>query len=124
MLSAASTARRAVSTVCVCSATARTLASTYSASFKMYSGSEPRRLYAWSKISTRTLWLLASLTGVCLVAVAMAGCTPLAGHDVGRFLARSLLLGQSFDLRQHFFHAAANLFALLAQTHHLAAHGV
>ena len=45
MFSAASTARRAVSTVWVCSDTARILPSTYSASLRMYSASEPRRLY-------------------------------------------------------------------------------
>src|SRR5580704_12905524 len=112
MFSAASTASRTVSIVLVASATARILESTYSASFKMYSGSDPRRLYAWSKISTRTLPLLASFTGVCREAVAMVGCAPLAGPDAGQFLARGLLLSQSFDLRQHLLHAPANLLAL------------
>src|SRR5215475_11980869 len=37
----------------------------------MYSGSVPRRLYTWSKISTRTLPLAGSLVGDCLVAVAI-----------------------------------------------------
>src|SRR5580704_13143873 len=33
--------------------------------------------------------------------------------------ANRLLLGNRFDLRQHFLHPAANLFAFLAQTYHL-----
>src|SRR5438067_1051854 len=69
-----------VSTVAVASATARILLSTYSASLRMYSASEPRRLYAWSKISTRTLLFLASRTGCSLGIVAIRS-TPAGFQD-------------------------------------------
>src|SRR5437870_12329265 len=118
MLSAASTARRAVSTVWVCSATARILESTYSASLMMYSASEPRRLYAWSKISTRTALLLGSFSGGCLVTDAI---TSLLQDALTGFLAgRRLLLGNGFNLLQHLLHAPADIFLLLAQPDHLA----
>src|SRR5579883_506005 len=91
MFSAASTASRTVSIVFVCSATARIFESTYSASFRMYSGSDPRRLYAWSKISTRTLALFASFAGFCRVAVAISGFAPLLRDPPSPLTGRLLL---------------------------------
>src|SRR5271169_4627718 len=106
MLRAASTASRTVSMVLVASATARILESTYSASFRMYSGSDPRRLYAWSKISTRTLAFCGSFTDRSFVAVAILvlrkaqPATPLSTTGLAGF-------GNRFNLRQHLLDATA-----------------
>src|SRR5579883_1557021 len=117
MFSAASTASRTVSIVFVCSATARIFESTYSASFRMYSGSDPRRLYAWSKISTRTFALFA---GFCRVAVAISGFAPLL-RDPPSPLTGRLLLTRLVDLAQHLLHPASHFLAVFAQLHHLPA---
>jgi len=111
------TARRAVSRY-EFARPRRTFASTYSASFKMYSGSEPRRLYDWSKISTRTLLLWHRGPGLScgsrlVVLLSQTRCRT--------FPSSQPAPRQSFDLRQHFFYTAANLLALLAQAHHFAA---
>src|SRR5579883_3352278 len=113
MFSAASTASRTVSIVFVCSATARIFESTYSASFRMYSGSDPRRLYAWSKISTRTLALFASFAGFCRVAVAISGFAPLL-RDPPSPLTGRLLHTRLVDLAQHLLHPASHFLAVFA----------
>src|SRR5262249_47776050 len=76
-------------------------------------------------ISTRTLPFWASLTGCCLVAVAISAPAP-SSREVFKpeTLACRLFLRQRLDLGQHLFHPATNFFAFLAQADHFAAHGL